>query len=155
MTYSLGCCMHAHMNGLWKVSVARVKLASDALDRESQGEPKGSGRRRPIYLSCCFPGRGRASQPEEDSAYASRPACLSCLWGLELGSPVPTSPPPSPSWLQEQRPLLSRLSLENSASRVPSLGSHEPTTFVDVTGERWLEQEQRFDPQYKSYFFTC
>lgn len=34
-TYSLGCCIHAHMNGLWKASIARAKLvtlASDALD---------------------------------------------------------------------------------------------------------------------------
>lgn len=32
---------------------------------------------------------------------------------------MPASPPPSPSWLQEQRPPLSRLGLENSASRSP------------------------------------
>ena len=35
MTYFLGCCIHAHMNGLWKVSIAKAKLetlASDALD---------------------------------------------------------------------------------------------------------------------------
>lgn len=32
---------------------------------------------------------------------------------------MPASPPPSPSWLQEQKPPLSRLGLENSASRSP------------------------------------
>lgn len=141
MTYSLGCCMHAHMNGLCKVSIARAKLgtlANDALDRESQGEWKGSGRRRPIHLSCCFPGRGRANQPEEGSAYASRPACLSCLWGLELGIAVPTSPPPSPSWLQEQRPPLSRLSLENSASRSPASAHMSPSpSLVSLVRDGW------------------
>lgn len=60
------------------------------------------------------------SQPAEGhSAYACEPACLSCPLGVELGVPVPASPPPSPSWLQEQRPPLSRLGLENSARRSP------------------------------------
>lgn len=39
---------------------------------------------------------------------------------------MPTSPPPSPSWLQEQRPPLSRLGLENSASRSPAPAHMSP-----------------------------
>lgn len=80
----------------------------------------------------------KARQPEEDSVYASRPACLSCLWGLELGVPAPTSPPPSPSWLQEQRSPLSRLSLENSASRSPSLDHMSPLPLlVSLVKDGW------------------
>lgn len=79
-----------------------------------------------IHLPYSFPQRGRASQPEEDLAYASEPACLSGLSGEELGVPVPASPPPSPSWLQEQRAPLSRLSLENSASRSPAPAHMSP-----------------------------
>lgn len=45
---------------------------------------------------------------------------------MELGVPVPTSPPPSLSWLLEQRPPLSRLGLENSASRSPAPAHMSP-----------------------------
>lgn len=45
--------------------------------------------------------------------------------------------------------------LRKLSQQVPSPSSHESIAFVDVTGERWLEREQHFDPQYKSCFFTC
>lgn len=45
--------------------------------------------------------------------------------------------------------------LRKLSQQVPSPGSHESTAFVNVTGERWLEQEQHFDPGYKSCFFSC
>jgi hypothetical protein len=45
--------------------------------------------------------------------------------------------------------------LRKLSQQVPSPSSHESIAFVNVTGERWPEQEQHFDPQYKSCFFTC
>lgn len=150
-TEPLGCSTHAHMSALGTVPIARPKLgtmASDPLDWQREGKSTGWRRAHPPTL--WLPTRARASLPETSP---NQLVTVACGEG-ELGVPVPASPPPS-SWLQEQRLPLSRLSLENSASRSPAPAHMSPLPLLMSLVKDGLEQEQHFDPQYESYFFTC
>lgn len=88
--------------------------ASIALDRRQSERRLGAGWRRPALP---LPTKSRASEPEGLGICLG--TYLAQLPGLDRGVTMPAPPPPA-SWLLEQRPPLSRLSLGNSYQQVPS-----------------------------------
>lgn len=104
--------------------------ASIALDRRQSERRLGAGWRRPALP---LPTKSRASEPEGLGICLG--TYLAQLPGLDRGVTMPAPPPPA-SWLLEQRPPLSRLSLGNSYQQVPS-----PSLDGAMVGQRSLMKD--------------